>query len=171
MIEATLLLFIYRNWLLLNASFFPGSFTKNMNTFLFLTTWLKVCNLPNYNNLHDFFRHFSLQQYAGTYTIQFSLHEDLGFNLKRAEGFRLFLSLMLVTRPLTFFLFSTTHFTFLTFFQVNILILIQVHKKMSTLVQPMVEDKHFRQIRWDLKSAFYKLMIVNKIQGKQHKAM
>ncbi|CAH3152074.1 unnamed protein product [Pocillopora meandrina] len=35
---------------------------------------------------------------------------------------------------------------------VNILILIQVHKKMSTLVQPMVEDKHFRQIRVSIKT-------------------
>ena len=42
-------------WILL---FSPAPLQKNINTFLFLTTWLKVCNLPNYNNLHDFFSAF-----------------------------------------------------------------------------------------------------------------
>ncbi|CAH3152075.1 unnamed protein product [Pocillopora meandrina] len=34
----------------------------------------------------------------------------------------------------------------------NILILIRLHREMSTLVQPMVEDKHFQQIRLAMKT-------------------
>ena len=36
-------------------------------------------------------------------------------------------------------------------FQLNILILVRVIKEMTTLVQPMGEDTHIKQIRWDLK--------------------
>ena len=46
-----------------------------------------------------------------------------------------------------FFLLSVMHFIFLTFFQLNILILVRVIKEMSTLMQHTGEKNHTQQIR------------------------
>ena len=103
-------------------------------------------------------------------TIGSFLYEDLGFNSQR--GIQTFSFSNARNKTAEFFpFFSTTHFTFLSFFKFNILILILVVKEMTTLAQPMVEDKRFRQIRWDLKSAFNKFILINKNNGKQGKAM
>ena len=53
----------------------------------------------------------------------------------------------LAARRMTIFLLSVMHFIFLTFFQLNILILVRVIKEMRTLIQPTEEDNHTQQIR------------------------
>ena len=109
--------FIYRDWLLLDTSFFPCSLKKNLNTFLLLTTWLKVCNLPFYNYQHNLFGisyRSSLQECVPLGPSYMKI-----WGLIHREGFRLFLSLPLVTRRLNFFLFFDDTFHISFFFQVQ----------------------------------------------------
>ena len=64
--------------------FFPLLLKKNLNTFLLLTTWLKVCNLPYYNYQHNLFGisyRSSLQECVPLDPSY--IYEDLGFNSQR----------------------------------------------------------------------------------------
>ena len=52
-------------------------------------------------------------------------------------------------------------------FQLNISILVRVIKEMTTLVQPMGEDNHIKQIRLDLKFAVSEIFL--SVEGKKLK--
>ena len=97
--------------------FFPLLLKKNLNTFLLLTTWLKVCNLPYYNYQHNLFGISYRSSLLECVPLGPSYMKIWG--LIHREGFRLFLSLPLVTRRLNFFLFFDDTFHISFFFQVQ----------------------------------------------------